>query len=71
MIAKLQNEINKLVETLNELILRQSQSQKAKQKVYESKRISELEAEVDRLTISLHQQRTVEASLRVINIVKL
>jgi len=65
-ISKLQKEIDNLVITLNDLISRQSQSQKIKQKVYESKRISELEAEINNLTASLHQQRIIEASLRVL-----
>ncbi len=53
-----------MVNTLNTVTLKQTQAQKAKQKMFESARITELEHELARMNAAIQAQKNVESDLR-------
>lgn len=59
----LQDEIKKLVDTINNVTLRQNQARETKQKMFENKKITELEEEIYRITDVLQNTKSNEIDL--------
>ena len=60
----MQEEIKQLVDTLNNVTAKHALAQKNKQKIYENKKVSELEDQIRKISTELQAQRNVEADLR-------